>query len=76
MRSKNNYNNNTLFSSKETINTTEKSACQKLFLLTIPTLLLVDGAPFDRRFPIMPKIISYQPQAETNFRIPTLQHTV
>ena len=37
MRSKNNYNNNTLFSSKETRNTTEKSTFQKLFLLTSPT---------------------------------------
>jgi hypothetical protein len=72
MRSTNNYDNNTLFLSKETVNTTDKSTCQKLLLLTIPTLLLVDRAPFDRRFPIIPKRISYQLQADTNFKIPTL----
>jgi hypothetical protein len=72
MIKQNKYNSNTLFSSKEAVNTTEKSTCQKLFLLTSPTLLLVNRAPFDRRFPIMPKRISYQLQAETNFRVRTL----
>jgi hypothetical protein len=73
MRSKNSYNNNTLFLSKETINTTEKSTtCQKLILLTIPTLLLVGRAPFDLMFPVMPKRTLYQLQADTNFKIFTL----
>lgn len=60
------------FSRQDTTNTTDKSACQKLPLLKNPTSLLVGRATVDHTPPTVPNKISYQLQAETNFRIRTL----
>jgi hypothetical protein len=78
MRSHNNCNNNNkLFSSKETMNTTDKIYLPEITFADKPNSVACGSrAPFDSRFPIMPKIISYQLQAETNFRIRTLRYTV
>ena len=63
-----------IFSEWVSLNTTEKATCNKLFFFTGTTSLLVGTAPVACRLPVAPNGISYQLQAETDFRTRTSQH--
>ena len=65
-----------VFSQKERINKTEKSSCQKLFLADDPKSVLCGSSPGNPTLPAMTNRFSYQIQADTNFRKPSLQNTL
>jgi chorismate-pyruvate lyase len=64
-----------VFSGNETIDTTEKSVFQKIFLLTSQILLLVARSLFKSKLLVMPNKMSYQLEAKTPFGTRISQHS-